>query len=391
MASRTNLPRQSHKTLLLLLGAGVLIAGAASMWRFSGRGGTNQSLHSNILPPADLPRVTDSWSTDPLSKVSPAPDNLIRSLPDPPPQETSEKGAADGPAPVEAPDAGHSSRRAEMCLDDPRPGFAQSRARYLASFVSRRVWNTTLYVHPSAPEWAIREIQESLARINYVATLRLHLAFEPPVVYLYPDVEALQEHSCIRSVAIAYYDGAIHLAASTLGQEKAADSPSGHEIWKASNELRRSLQHEYVHHLLRSNGIAKPFWFQEGAAMIIAQDVPATYRSGWMRRPIPTRQMVEAVPDSVSAEFANTYYAQAFAMADFLERRCRQRCGLDTWADALKHGVNPESLFDWAISRSGDNSKSEFGSSPWTSHLALLASELSTHETSGRQGFVEDP
>lgn len=391
MAPRINLSSQSHRTWFFLLGVGVLVASATSMRRFLGVGGKSQSLHSGTPLPADLPRVADSWSTDPSNETSSASDDLNRNSPVPSSRNFSEEKAAGGPAAADGADAGHLRRHAEMCLDDPRPGFAQLRARYLASFITRKVWHTTLYVHPTVPEWAIREIHEGLARVNYVATLRLQLTSEPPVVYLYPSVEALQEHSCIRSVAVAYYDGAIHLTASTLGQARLMDSLQGDEIWKASKELRRSLQHEYVHHLLQSNGIAKPFWFQEGAAMIVAQDTPAAYRTAWMRRPIPTQQMVEAVPDSVSLGSANTSYAQAYAMADFLERRCRQRCGLDTWADALRRGVSPESLFDWAISRSRDNSRSELGSSPWSSHLARLASEFSTREPKGGQGFVEVP
>jgi len=220
------------------------------------------------------------------------------------------------------------------CFDhaDPRPA---RRARYLATFVPERVWQTTVYVHPDVPSDTLDSIRHGLERTHEFATRRLNLSSDPPAIYVYPTVDALRQYSCTGAHAVAYYDGAIHLAL----------------VAGARSELLTSLRHEYVHHVLVSNGIRGPIWFQEGAAMTFAGDRPANYWSTWRENPIRIERMVSTFPSTESKASAEIFYAQAFVMMEFLERLClaRTECGLAELAAALaSERVTPERLFDWA-------------------------------------------
>jgi hypothetical protein len=127
---------------------------------------------------------------------------------------------------------------------------------------------------PTAPIAAIRN---NLERIHGFATSKLGLSAEPPGIYLYPSVETLRDHSCASTGAVAYYDGAIHVAVTEIGDQ-----------W----ELRHNLRHEYAHHLLVSNGIGRPIWLQEGAAMDIADEPLRQSHQLWRQNPLPMQQMV---------------------------------------------------------------------------------------------------
>lgn len=227
-----------------------------------------------------------------------------------------------------------------MCAKDPRPNFQEKRARYLAIFVPMVAWHTTLYAHPDVPTDTTREVADMLELVDRKATRRLALPAQPPSIYLYPSVEALREHSCASAVAVAYYHGAIHLAVG------------------AQAELRQSMTHEYVHHVLMSNGISRPIWFQEGAAMEIAGDKPLGYWATWRKNPIELEQMVERFPKTARLDEATAFYAQAYAMTEFLQRLCLMRdgCGLGELANALiGNRADPETLFERAASsRGGD-------------------------------------
>lgn len=180
----------------------------------------------------------------------------------------------------------------------------------------------------------------------------LGVSSPPPLLYLYPSVAALREHSCVRAPAVAYYDGAIHLAVT----EPAPDSrywqfEKNRPRW-LEHDLKKTLLHEATHHALASNGVFAPFWLHEGLAMYIAGDSQAY--TVWRKNPIPAKLLVDAYPDDASPEVVTAYYAQAWFMLEFLRRLClnRRGCGPAELVHALRGArTTPEKLFDWAISR----------------------------------------
>jgi len=224
-----------------------------------------------------------------------------------------------------------------MCAEDRAVEIAQVRTRYLATFIATPAWHTTIYADPSVPSTSVAEIGRQLELIHGFATAQLGLNSEPPAIFVYPTVEELRRHSCTSKIALAYYDGAIHMTADM-------------------KELRQSLRHEYAHHVLLSNGINGPTWFQEGTAMKFASDCPYGAYQTWRAHRFEPRQMVAGATHTTSPEAANVFNAQACIMTEFLDRLCLQleECGTKQLAAALVEGqTTPEGLFDWAISRRG--------------------------------------
>jgi len=228
-----------------------------------------------------------------------------------------------------------------MCVGagDPRRVL---RAHYLAKFIPKPAWRTTLYVHADVTPDAVDSVRDRIERIHELATKHVGLTSDPPVIYIYPTAEALREFACTGPSAVAYYDGAIHLAVVAGGD----------------SELARSLRHEYVHHVLVSNGIGAPIWFQEGAAMAFAADGPRNYYQTWRKNPIHVEQMITTFPSTQPEEAQELFYVKAFVMTEFLERLClaRTNCGIAELAAALESGrVSADDLFDWAAhERSSD-------------------------------------
>src|SRR5262249_39595549 len=125
---------------------------------------------------------------------------------------------------------------------------------------------------------------------------------EPPTVYVYRGTEQLHRFSCANPGADAYYDGAIHISA----------------ILRDGNG-RGAIEHELVHHALRSRGILNPMWLHEGLAMYVAGEA-------WMGRPelglvngvktehLPFETMIGAFPDGADEQFARVAYFQSLMM-----------------------------------------------------------------------------
>lgn len=232
------------------------------------------------------------------------------------------------------------------------------REAYLAQFRAVAVKDHQVHAHPDVESWSVDEVVSGIARASQRARAALDMESSEPLILIYPDVDSLRRHSCASEVAVAYYDGAIHLAPlrkrSALPNTKQAKL----EELRLSTELHQSLAHEYVHHVLVSNGVGKPIWFQEGAATRIAGDRPRDSYELFRKNPPEVARMTGELEDSASLTEANVYYAQAYEMLEFLERLClrREPCGVGELAHALAGGeVSPEDLFHWAASdRSGD-------------------------------------
>jgi hypothetical protein len=201
--------------------------------------------------------------------------------------------------------------------------------------------DTTIFVEHGVSDMAVATVRVNLNFARAAAKNRLGIDAPPPSIYLYASVDSLRDHACVNSSSIAYYDGAIHLAMS---------SPE-HPV-----DVRQTLGHEYVHHVLISNGIEEPMWFQEGTALLVADEL------SWLHwhptdRMLPNAEMVHAFPHTASPESTRALYGQAFSMVIFLNELCWRRsdCGFarDLVA-ALKNGsATPDTLFDWAIAQRG--------------------------------------
>jgi hypothetical protein len=220
-----------------------------------------------------------------------------------------------------------------------------TRLRYLASFVPTDIAQTTVYAHRDAPAEAISVVHRDLATIHEKACDYTGLRARPAVVYVHPNAAALREHSCSGANAVAYYDGAIHLAA-----DAAIARAQAHGIAGLEGELQKSLMHEYVHHVLVSNGIGRPIWLQEAMAMHFAVEMYANH--SWVKRPLEPSEMVDLLPSTAAPEIEQVFYPQAQGMFWFLRQMClkRARCVPELPEALLQGRAAPETLFDWAIS-----------------------------------------
>jgi hypothetical protein len=242
-----------------------------------------------------------------------------------------------------------------------------SRLRYLARFVPIDVtaeWQSKAYAHPETRE-ELRAVVADLLDVTHRAVLRyLPLPTQPPLVYLHESAEALRAHSCAGRAALAYYDGAIHLA---------TPPEIGPELTRADllrQGLMTSLGHEYVHHVLVSNGIGRPVWLQEALAMFFAQEFP---QANWRARPIALDDMVEYLPHDATPEFETTFYTQASAMLELLRKLCGSSEGcynVDLVLALQKGQASPETLFEWAISQRAREGTSVTPLSIWNDYVA---------------------
>lgn len=218
---------------------------------------------------------------------------------------------------------------------DCRLGLEPARSEYLATFTASRLPSATLHTSTDLATSTRVELLPVLGDLPRKARAVLGLSSPAPAVYVYPTVAALQKFSCAHDAAVAYYDGSIHVAP--------LDSDA---------ETAEGLRHEYAHHLLMSNGIHGPFWFQEGAALAFAGDYPNDYLERARRAPLAPSEMVDGLPKTTSLEVATTFYAHAYAMIEFLALLCNshERCGIHALALALITGrAKPQGLFEWAI------------------------------------------
>jgi hypothetical protein len=262
--------------------------------------------------------------------------------------------------------------RPGRCKDDMGGHKRAERINYLAQFRAIPSEGHWVRAHPDVEPWVIDEVITNIAD----AAERVHSALEmestEPPILIYPDVDSLRRYSCANEVAVAYYDGAIHLA--PLGQRPAlAEAGEARvEALRLSLELRQSLSHEYVHHVLVSNGVGKPIWFQEGVATMIAGDQPRDSFALFKANPPQVSAMIEEPENAASLYEASVYYAQAYMMVEFLERLCLRRspCGVDELAHAIASGdVLPEDLFDWAANERSSDLSSTAEVSVWADYV----------------------
>jgi hypothetical protein len=251
-------------------------------------------------------------------------------------------------------------QRRGHCSDERGPAFEQARAEYLATFTPVPMGGATLRVEPSVPSAAVDTLRRAWRGrrppqgVEQRIARSLGVSSPPPLIYLYRSVAALREHSCVRAPAVAYYDGAIHLAVTEPAPDDVYSQLEKNRQRWLEYDLPNTLLHEATHHALASNGIFAPFWLQEGLAMEIGGGSPRDAYAVWRKNPIRAELLVDAYPDDATPEIVTAYYAQSGIMLEFLQRMCLNRsdCGPAELVRALRGAqTTPEKLFDWAISR----------------------------------------
>jgi hypothetical protein len=189
---------------------------------------------------------------------------------------------------------------------------------------------------------------------------RLGLDSPPPPIYVHASVEALRKYSCVNAAAVAFYDGSIHLA--DVSRQRGGNM-----------EMLRSLRHEYTHHVLMMHGIHEPIWLQEGLAMQVADE---SYDISKVTTPgIDIREMSLSFPHTASAEYAQRFYRQAYAMVSFLHELCHggYLCRDAAVVQALtSSSTTPSELFEWSIQHM-DTDANEPPLALWQKYLTQLA------------------
>lgn len=218
-----------------------------------------------------------------------------------------------------------------------------ARLLYLSHFRPTPVWRTVVYTHADTPAEAIASVTRHLESVHREAVNDLGLSARPAEVYVHPTAESMRQNSCAKANALAYYDGAIHLAPPPPVKPPTTAS-------RFEKELQTSLRHEYVHHVLVDNGIGRPIWLQESLAMRFAGEV--TFDTAWRAHPLPLRDMVDRLPSTSAPEVEHTFYPQAATMLLVLDRLCigLEDCGHKQLPEALRQGrATPETLFEWTV------------------------------------------
>jgi hypothetical protein len=225
-----------------------------------------------------------------------------------------------------------------LCRDGLGTERGISRARYLASFALVTDAPGSTFAERTVPEATLSVLRSILSELPMLTRTVLGVDAPLPRVYVYPSVDVLRANSCINGAAVAYYDGAIHVA--FLPNDR------------LHGELRKSLAHEYAHHVLVSHGVEGPAWFHEGEAMVVAREWWTEYR--FESGPLGLETMTEAFPHTASPAFALNFYGQAYTMVTFLARLGTGKGRVvDSAAELVQelaaHRVAPEDLFEWAV------------------------------------------
>ncbi|WNG61838.1 hypothetical protein F0U59_49345 [Archangium gephyra] len=201
------------------------------------------------------------------------------------------------------------------------PGDGQrvaQRSALLGTFVALDAAGTTVRHDPHVDPVVLREVQVVLGAVRSPSHAPMRRIFgqeldrlSPPEVYVYRDVQQMLDVSCVNRAAIGYYDGAIHLSGDTR-----------HGI----ENIKKTVVHEYVHHVLIGLGIKVPMWLHEGLAMKLAGETwwadPSLGLVAWLRNQhLPFEAMAGAFPHTADEKFAMAAYYQSLAMLEFLQDR----------------------------------------------------------------------
>ena len=229
-------------------------------------------------------------------------------------------------------------------------GAEGDRVAYFSEFVeasegpetvlSEETRSMTIWTHPQVSPSAISQVRGFMESAMSLADFYVN-DLDPPQVYVHQNVEALREHACVAPSALSYYDGAIHVA-----------------LLDRLDEVKKSVHHEYAHHILSKLGFGRPVWLQEGFAQRFAGESTETKPAS--ATSIQLNDMVEPLSTTSSVHEVAAFYAQASDMLEFLNQlpsssgKRGYAVLLEESRSALARGTTvPEDLFVWAVIQRG--------------------------------------
>lgn len=238
-------------------------------------------------------------------------------------------------------DATHSALRpawAERALCGDGSPKVSEWTGYLQAFRTTKVGRMMIHADPAVELRTLRATARSLELASEVVQQATELTTEAPDVYVHRDLATLRKYSCVAGNAVAFYDGALHLA------DVADDEELRVELWY-------SVVHEYTHHALFSHGIREPFWFQEALAMHVSHE---RWRGFDITPPgFDVRDMVDGFPHTASPNTAERFYGQAYQMLELIDGLCQSRtvCNYPSLVRELAAGAAPGTFFQDTIAR----------------------------------------
>ena len=187
-----------------------------------------------------------------------------------------------------------------LCRDETLGTQFERRSRQLIAFLPRTINGVQVYMDPNMSESRLGAVVRALERSKRVAESHLGMRTQTPDLFVYADLAALQNWSCVHRSAVAYYDGAIHVA--------------------IQRDWETSLTHEYVHHTLTTAGILEPMWFHEGTAMFLADEKwwESAWYAGTIDATVSFGDMIAPHVHGTSEDQALAYYGEARLMVAFL-------------------------------------------------------------------------
>jgi len=197
------------------------------------------------------------------------------------------------------------------------------------------------HVDPRLPLDAPTPILGYIAEAEHEVARRLKLSVARPETFLYFDEQLLTAAACISPNVVAYYDGALHVAATDA-------------------DLRASVLHEYTHHVLISSGLLAPAWAQEGIAMNIASETwwrERRWYTALLERPFGIDDLDESIPYKLAPDQAVLFYAQSAALV---------ACVLES------NGWRLEALFNALLRRTAASGETVGYELPEVEHASFL-------------------
>ena len=214
----------------------------------------------------------------------------------------------------------------------------QRRAASLRRFESVYVGVVELFVDPEVDDSVLEALTEGLLEAEERSRELLGWAPARPRVHVYASVEALRRSACTNNLAIAYYDGALHISGSLTHEREL---------------VRESAIHEYFHHALLSLGVDGPQWLHEGLAMYAAEEQwwrdPRLGLVPWLtNHHLPFKAMVAAFPHTADETFALAAYYQSYRMVDFIVVLNGENVIATLARELARGGLSPEQAFEHA-------------------------------------------
>lgn len=234
-----------------------------------------------------------------------------------------------------------------LCQDETMTSADSSRARLLDEFVRHEVDGANIFLDPAVSTSALKVMERLVLEAHGIVSTLFGVDAPRVDIYFYRDAALLRASSCINEIAVAFYDGDIHISGD-LGFE----------------QLRKNVIHEYTHHALNSAGVELPMWLQEGGAMYAAEE------TWWMHSEaqallyqgsLPLDEMVWAFPHGVDQDFAVTVYVQAITMVRMVVDLEGEKALADL-VDALTDGtIEPMDALAWATEKNERQLQSLWG------------------------------